>query len=47
MKIAKKQFEQYITQYEEDEIFYRDLYNAEKLSPEALSDYIASGFGLC
>lgn len=42
MKIAKKQFEQYITQYEEDEIFYRDLYNAEKLSPEALSDYIAS-----
>lgn len=42
MKIEKNRFEEYLMTYEEDEIFYRDLYNAEKLSPEAFSDYISS-----
>lgn len=42
MKIEKKDFEYYINTYEEDEIFYRNLYQAERQSPDAFSAFLES-----
>lgn len=42
MKIPKQDFVQYITTYKEDELFYRDLYSAEKKSPEEYQRFLDS-----
>lgn len=42
MKLLKKDFSNYIQKYEEDEIFYRNLYLAEQLHPDTFPEYIAS-----
>lgn len=40
MKIQKEDFLSYITFYEEDELFYQSLYNAENASEKALNDFL-------
>ena len=42
MEIRKENFYEYITAYEEDELFYRDLYIQEHTHPETFPQYIAS-----
>lgn len=42
MKITKENFDVYIHNYEEDELFYRDLYFHEKESPETFPAYLQS-----
>lgn len=40
MKLIKENFYNYISSYEEDELFYRELYYQEKLHPETFSAYL-------
>lgn len=40
MSITKESFDEYIRKYEEDELFYRDLYLQEKDFPETFSEYL-------
>ncbi len=42
MKLAKKDFYNYISFYEEDELIYKKLYYLEKTSQEAFSNYLKS-----
>lgn len=42
MKLAKSDFYDYISSYEQDELIYRELYLLEKENPEAFSDYVKS-----
>lgn len=42
MKIEKKDFPEYIASYTEDEIFYRNVYLAEKEHPETFREYVES-----
>lgn len=42
MKIKKDDFYHYITTYEEDEIFYRNLYEAERKSPQEFQVFLNS-----
>lgn len=42
MKIRKDDFYRYITTYEEDEIFYRNLYEAEQKSPQEFQVFLNS-----
>lgn len=42
MKLAKKDFYNYIKAYEEDEIFYRNLYEAEQKSPQEFQVFLKS-----
>lgn len=39
MKLTRSEFQNYIHSYEQDEIFYRDLYLAEKEHPETFREY--------
>ena len=39
MKLTRSEFQNYIHSYETDEIFYRDLYFAEKEHPETFMEY--------
>ena len=39
MKLNRNEFQKYIHSYETDEIFYRDLYFAEKEYPETFTEY--------
>ncbi len=39
MKLTRSEFQNYIHSYEQDEIFYRDLYFAEKEHPETFREY--------
>lgn len=39
MKLNRSEFQKYIYSYEEDEIFYRNLYFAEKDHPESFMEY--------
>lgn len=39
MKLTRSEFQNYIHSYEQDEIFYRDLYFAEKEHPETFLEY--------
>lgn len=39
MKLTRKEFQKFIYSYETDEIFYRNLYFAEKDHPETFMDY--------
>ena len=39
MKLTRSEFQNYIHAYEPDEIFYRDLYFAEKDHPETFREY--------
>lgn len=40
MKITRENFDAYIHEYEEDELFYRDIYLHEKEHPETFSEYL-------
>lgn len=40
MRISKENFDLYIREYEQDELFYRDMYLHEKEHPETFSDYL-------
>ena len=42
MKLTRSEFQNYIHSYEQDEIFYRDLYFAEKEHPETFMEYCQS-----
>lgn len=42
MKLNKKDFSSYINKYEDDELFYRNLYNFEHDSPEKLKTFLNS-----
>lgn len=42
MKLSRTEFQTYIHAYEPDEIFYRDLYLAEKAHPETFPEYCQS-----
>ena len=39
MKLTREDFRNYIKDYNDDEIFYRDLYFQEKNHPETFHDY--------
>lgn len=39
MKLNRNEFRNYIHSYEDDELFYRDLYLAEKEHPETFMEY--------
>lgn len=41
MKISKSGFKEYIRIYNEDEMFYKQLYEEERLRPEGFQDYVA------
>lgn len=40
MKITKENFDTFIHEYEEDELFYRDLYIYEKEHPDTFEEYV-------
>lgn len=40
MKITRENFDTFIQKYEEDELFYRDIYFHEKESPETFHEYL-------
>lgn len=42
MKIAKEEFQNYISAYEEDELFYREIYLQEKNHPDTFPAYLES-----
>ena len=42
MKLTRSEFQNYVHSYETDEIFYRDLYFAEKDHPETFMEYCKS-----
>lgn len=40
MKVTKENFRDFISAYEEDELFYRDVYLHETQHPETFSEYL-------
>ena len=46
MKLSRVEFKNYIHSYETDEIFYRDLYFAQKNHPETFTEYCRGWTGI-
>ena len=42
MQISKSDFHQYLSEYTEDEIFYRNIYLQKKEHPETFQEYLHS-----